>query len=391
MYHMCRLFSQKKKRSLLTTLGIAIGVYSVLIIAIIGLSGKELLNNELGKLGFNCITISASDKQLNQLSSAEIEYLKELPEVDMAAPLVVNMGQISTRGFVGDAVVCGIDKNTSQIVQVKLQHGRMFTSGELAGSSRVCIVDESLAKAFYKRSNIIGKQISINLGEREESFEVIGISGSSGGALTNIVGDYVPSFVYLPYTTQMEFTGRSAIDQVFLQLDPEQDYESFGNQISQTLSRRAGYMNLYRHSNLAMQKDKLNNIFQIVTLILMAIGSISFLVSGLNIMTIMLSSVKERTREIGIKKAIGACRFDIMWEFLMDAFGLAFAGCASGFAAVLITVGLAAWIFKLPLVMPLTVILAIFLFSVTISVIFGVYPALIAARMHPVDALRQDS
>lgn len=97
---MRRVMKQKQRRSSLTVLGIAIGVYSVLIIAIISVSGKELLNRELNKLGFNCITISASDKQLNQLSGKELRYLNTLPEVTVAAPLVVNVAQVSTRGFV---------------------------------------------------------------------------------------------------------------------------------------------------------------------------------------------------------------------------------------------------------------------------------------------------
>lgn len=379
-----------KKRSSLTVLGIAIGIYSVLIIAVIGVSGRELLNNELEKLGFNCITISASDKQLSQLSSSELNYLQGLPEVSVAAPLVVNMGQVSTRGFVGDSVVCGIDQNTSKIVQIEMLHGRMFTSGELATSSKVCIVDETLAEAFYKRSNIIGKQLTVTIGGKNESFEVIGISGSGSGPLANVVGDYVPSFVYLPYTTQMELTGRSSIDQLFLQLGENEDFEDVGNMISKRLSHMAGYSNLYRHSNLATQKDKLSNIFKIVTIVLIAIGGVSFLVSGLSIMTIMLSAVKERTKEIGIKKAIGASSMDILWEFLIDAFNMSFTGCAWGFFASMTTVLSAAALFKLPLVLPYGVIIAIFLFSVTIGVIFGVYPAIIAAKLHPVEALRQE-
>ncbi|MEG1942926.1 MAG: ABC transporter permease, partial [Angelakisella sp.] len=310
----------KKHKSSLTVLGIAIGVYSVLIIAIIGVSGKEMLNSELNKLGFNCITISASDKQLNQLGRKELDYLNDMPEVYVAAPLIVNMAQVSTRGFVGEAVACGINKDTSRIAQVQLLYGRIFTAGELSANSKVCIVDESLAQAFYKRSNIIGKEVSVRIAEREEKFKVIGIASSDGGTLTNIVGEYVPSFIYVPYTTQMAFTDREAIDQFFLELGENEDYEYFGTKISEILSKKAGYKNLYRHSNLAMQKEKLNNIFKLITMVLMAIGSISFLVSGLSIMTIMLSAVKERTREIGIKKAIGARGFDILLEFLMDAF-----------------------------------------------------------------------
>lgn len=379
------------RRSWLTVVGIAIGVYSVLVIAIIGRSGQELLNRELGRMGFNCITISASDKALNHLNAPQLDYLSSLPEVSVAAPLVFNVGQVATRGYVGDAVVCGIDKTTSQVVQIEMLYGRMFSPGELAAGSRVCIVDESLAKAFYKRSNIIGKELTVRLGSIEETFTVIGISGNSSNMLTNLVGEYLPSFVYLPYTTQMEVTGRTAIDQVFLQLDPGLDNEALGAEISDTLSRQAGYYNLYRHSNLALQKDKLNSIFEIVTIGLMIIGGISFLVSGLSIMTIMLSSVQERTREIGIKKAIGARQLDILGEFLRDALKLSLRGGLIGAGLALFTATITARFMKLSLVIPIGLTVTICLFSVIIGVIFGVYPACTAARMHPVEALRQEN
>ena len=141
-------------RERLTIAGIAIGVYAVLIISVICASGKEIFNSQLGKMGFNCITISATDKQLNKLSSSDLEYVKTLDGVIQASPIIFNIGQASTKVYVGDAVVCGIDKSASKILEISLLHGRFFSNSDVEKKAKVCIIDESLAVEFYKRSKM---------------------------------------------------------------------------------------------------------------------------------------------------------------------------------------------------------------------------------------------
>ncbi|WP_283123982.1 ABC transporter permease [Angelakisella massiliensis] len=378
------------KRARLTILGVAIGVYSVCTIAIIGMTGRQLLDTELGRMGFDCITISPTDKSLNQLNTESAQLVAQLPEVTLAAPLVTDFGQLSMRGMVANVVACGIDQSGQDIIHLELLHGRMFTKGETASASSVCVVDRALAESFYHRSNIVGKQLTLTIGDKSETFTVIGVVQDDQNILTNLAGDYIPAFLYLPYTRQIQMTQRSAVDQLFVQLTDGIDAETAGTNICGVLDRESGYRGLYRSSDLAMQKDRLSRIFDGITLVLMGIGGVSLVVSGLSIMTIMTSAVRERTKEIGIKKAIGARKRDILLEFLAEALWLTFRGGLWGTGASVATFLLLRVVVGLETRISMGLLVGVLLFSLLIGGIFGVVPARSAARLSPVEALRWD-
>ena len=195
--------------------------------------------------------------------------------------------------------------------------------------------------------------------------------------------------VYIPYTTLQDLTGRDNLNQIAVRVSEQENVELAETRIVQALERSSGQSG-YRTDNLAVQKERLGSLMDIVTLILTAISGISLLVSGLGIMTIMLVSVTERTREIGIKKAIGASRSRILMEFLAEAMIISFLGGAFGillgYAAV--TAGMA--LMGVAPVIDGSTIAFLMLFSMATGVLFGVYPALKASRLRPVDALRME-
>ena len=374
----------------LTVWGIAIGVFSVLVISAVGGAGQNLMDRELEKLGFDCITVSASQSELGALDADALAQVNGLGEVSLAAPLTTSLGRASMREYVGDVLLCGVDQNAGEIIQLELVSGRLLREEDIRQGARCCVVDEKLAYAFYKRTNIVGKEMEVTVDQGTETFTVVGVVSGESSAIKNLVGDYVPSFVYLPYTTLQSLCRKSSIDQFFVRLAPDSDPEAAGQAVTSLLDSLAGYRNLYRYEDLALQKDRLGSILEAATAALSAIGGISLLVSGLSIMTIMTVSVRDRTREIGVKKAVGAKTSQILREFMAEAILLTLAGSALGILVSKALTAAAGLVLGVEFPLGPGAMAATLLFSVVVGAVFGVRPALLASRLSPVEALRHE-
>ncbi len=381
---------RKRIQTVLTILGIAIGVFSVLLIASIGSMGRGAINSELEGLGFDCITVSAVRKDLNVLDGELLGEIGDMEGVDIAAPLITGMGQASMREYVGEAMVCGVDQNASRIIAMPVSSGRLLRRSDVAAGAYVCVVDEAMAQAYYHRTNIVGKTVSLTVGSAAQEFEIIGVVSGDNSAIKGIAGDLIPSFVYVPYTALQEMTGKTTIDQMFVRVSDAAQAQSVGDSIISVLDSQAGYQHLYRYEDLAVQKDRLNAILEVVTLVLSAIGGVSMVVSGLSIMTIMIVSVQDRTREIGIKKAIGAKKGSILAEFMLESLMMNLLGSLLGIAASIVAAQAARLLFGLALTIEPATVGYTILFSSLVGVLFGVYPAKLAAMLRPVDALRYE-
>ena len=205
-----------------------------------------------------------------------------------------------------------------------------------------------------------------------------------------MLGNYIPTFVYIPYTTMQASMGRSNFDQIAVKIDSNSNVDRAGNSITAILNQNNGTSDAFVSNNLAKQKDGLTSILDIVTLVLSAVGAISLLVASLSIMTVMLVSVSERTREIGIKKAIGARQLDIMLEFLLEAVLISVIGCAIGIVAGYLVSFAGASLIGMSLGVRWDVLFLAVFFSLFTGTTFGVYPAYKASKLRPVDALRME-
>jgi ABC-type transport system, involved in lipoprotein release, permease component len=382
---------RKRSRTTLTVLGIAIGVASVVIIGNISQCGTSVFNNEMDSLGMSGLSIasSAESKEVS-LNENDLELVQKDDQVEQAAPVMVQTTDVSIRNLNTKAIVWGIDTNASQIISINLLYGRMFNQLDINSRSNVCLVDEAFSKSAYFRSNIVGKKVSILCGGVMEEFKIIGIIKTGTGLLQNMIGDYVPTFIYVPYTTVQSAAGRDDFDQIAVKVKQGGDVDSIGKALVSSLNRSNGTTDAFVSNNLARQKDGLANLLNIVTLILSAVGGISLLVASLSIMTVMLVSVNERTREIGIKKAIGAKRSSIMIEFMFEAVLISVLGCIFGLAAGYLVSYAGAAYFGVALSVRTDIMLTAILFSVVTGTAFGVYPAYKASCLKPVDALRQE-
>ncbi len=380
---------RKKMRSLLTVLSIAIGVGSVVLISSIGNLGRYFISNELSSLGLDGLAISATAKAASKkLYPSDLEVIKSNTQVQEATPMMVKVSRARMRGLVAETVVWGIDQNARKVVALDLIHGRALSAADVSRSNPVCMVDERVAQAFYKRSNIVGKILTLDFMGNTQEYEIVGIVTSGSSLLQNMLVDYVPGFIYLPYTSMSAVSGQSGFDQIAVKLHSPDRSDIVAQSLITALERSSGQKSAFKAENLAQQKDKLNNMLNIVTLVLTIIAGVSLVVAGLGIMTVMIVSVNERTREIGIKKSIGANKRTIMLEFLLEAFTLSLAGGTAGCVLGMACMVMASILMGLPVLISLPMVGVSMGFSVVVGVLFGVYPAKLAAEMHPVDALR---
>lgn len=380
---------RKKLRSALTVTGIAIGVLSVIIISIIGEVGKTAINDELNSMGIGGIALrTLSEKTQKTLTENELSLVKENRNVKNATPLISKVTGIKVKGESRQAVVWGIDSNADEIVRMELLYGRLFEEGDIERGERICVVDESFARNSYKRSNIVGKKVGIFIGGKYEEFTVAGVVKTGGNILKGIMGEVVPSFLYAPYTALTKSNSNYKFSQIVAVLSENADETAAEASLISSLNQSLETADAIKAENLNSQKDKLNSVLNIVTTVLSVIGGISLIVAGLSIMTVMLVTVNERTREIGIKKSIGAKRSTIMLEFLTEALLLSLIGSIIGLLTGILIACLGCAAVGVPVAVNLQAIFAALALSVLSGTVFGVYPAVKASKLKPVDALR---
>ena len=376
-----------KGRMLLTLLGIAVGVAAVIITNNIGDCGKTALTGEIDGLGMGGLAVSPN-KDSTPLTMAELEDIKSLPYVSTAMPLVFETTNVYFQDKQKPIYLFGIDQTADKSISLSLLYGRFFNSGDIAANSKICMVDQKFAADNYGTDNIVGKTIMINSGDTTDKYSIIGILKTGSGLLQNVIGNYIPDFVYIPYSTMQNNMSSNNFTQIVIKTNEFTDYDAAEKDIVKRMERQTNIKDGYTVNNLAKQKESLNNILSIFSVVLSAIGAISLLVAGLNIMNVMLVSVAEQTREIGIKKSLGASRGSIVVEFLAKSAFISLIGCFLGIAVGTVLSIIGAGILGLTLNFRADIMIVMIVFSALIGTFFGIYPAVKAASLKPVDALR---
>lgn len=376
---------RRRLRTLLTVSSIAIGTAMVVLVICIGGIGTRAVNNELESMGINGLSVSAT----SGLSEEALTSIRCLSSVRQAMPLSLQFAAATAGERAYSVVGCGIDAGAEQVISLKLLHGRMLSMQDVASYSAVCVVDEALAREAFGRTNVVGQSISLSYEEGSLTATVVGVTATGSSLLQNVTA-LIPYMVYLPYTTQQVATGAYYFDQIAVRLHEGEEPERTQSVIRMALERTDEEYGDLMTENLASQRARLDSLANILSLVLTAIGGVSLLVSGFGILTVMLSSVNERTREIGIKKAIGATRRRIMAEFLAGALLMSAGGALFG----LLLGGGAVWIgcavMGVQPVFPLARLAAVVAVTLLLGTAFGAYPAYRAAGLRPVEALRYE-
>lgn len=394
-----RNLSRKKTRTILSVLAISVGVTSVIIIWAISNTGAQKINDELDSLGMDGITIG---KSVNNISAAigdsEFEIVSANANVEKATPVIYSYSTISPQNDSEQLINCiawGIPDDAGDSVSLEIVYGRMINADDMDNEANVCLIDENTSKDIFGRENSVGESLTIISEGKTFECEIAGIVRTGSGILQNMLGNFIPTFVYMPLTFAEKIEKRDDYDRITVKLKGENRQtldeicETLNLQLIEALDENSKANTTYSVTNMANQRESLMSIMNLITMILTAIGGISLLVAGMGIMTIMTVSVNERTHEIGIRKAIGASRMRIMLDFIMEAIILTLLGCLAGITTSYLIKSGCKVAFDLNLIINLNSVAIVSLFSIFIGIIFGVYPAFKASCMKPVDALRE--
>lgn len=376
---------RKRLRTMLTISSIAIGTAMVVLILCIGHIGTKAIGDELENMGINGLSVTATEG----LSGNDLTLIRSMSTVKSALPLSLQFATAQIDGGHHAVVGCGIDAGADQVISLKLLHGRMLTKRDLVEQAAVCVVDETLAKDVYGRTNVLGESFTAVYENGTLELTVVGVTATGSSLLQNMTA-LIPYMVYVPYTTQQTITGVDTFDQIAVRLTDGIGSEEAANAIQRALQNLGEYSGDLTTEDLASQRERLESLVGIVSLALTAIGGVSLLVSGFGIFTVMLSSVNERTREIGIKKAIGATKGRILSEFLASALLMSLFGALLGILLGCSGVAIGCLLLGFTPSFPIVRLLGVFVLTLLLGTAFGAYPAYQAAGLRPVEALRYE-
>jgi len=389
-----------KMRSFLTMLGIIIGISSVIIILGVGGGAKAYLMGSMEQLGSSTVTISVQDKNATEsdyINFEDIEAIKQkVDHVKYISPDWNTYGSVSFKTKTNDAVIYGGSDDMIYLARTEMISGRFFSEEDYLSARNVVVIDEMAAMKLFGNTNVAGMTLDINIfGERARP-KILGVAKSQSG---NFYMEGMPYFFYMPITTMMNIGGiDEKLYSMYVMADDPAFAESMGNSVKNVLESRHSNRgrDVYKAESLMGQIDMVNNMLNIITGFIGAVAAISLLVGGIGVMNIMLVAVTERTREIGIRKSLGAKTGSIMFQFLTESAILSLIGGAIGLTlGILGAHGVSSIVSSIakdtirPDITMWHVALALG-FSCSVGVFFGIYPAKKAAKLNPIEALRHE-
>jgi putative ABC transport system permease protein len=392
-------------RAFLTMLGIIIGVGAVIAMMSIGSGAQQSVIQSVQDIGSNLIIITPGNQERQQQGgpqamfgdskdkmSLKIDDIKELDKQSAtligSIPIIISSSVISYQNKSTRASIYASSEKAKEIYNIEIEDGKFYTESDVSNSANVALVGKTVIDTLFKDTDPIGKIIKID----GKNFTIIGTTKPKG---TDQFGNDQDNVVSLPITTaQNRLYGIDYLNMILAQAKDNVDSDKAINEVEKIL-RRAHHLgkdelNDFTVNSQTQILDMVGTITGIFTIVISSIAGISLLVGGIGIMNIMLVSVTERTREIGIRKAVGAKNRDILVQFLIESTVLSISGGILGILfAVAVTIILSKFTVLQTNITGTSILLAIS-FSTVIGLFFGIYPAMRAARLNPIEALRYE-
>jgi putative ABC transport system permease protein len=396
-----RALVRNKMRAALTMLGIIIGVSAVIAMVSIGQGASASVQAQIDSIGTNLLFVSAGSQNVggvrsgtgdtgnNVLTVDDLEAIKrEVPSVSMVTPSVNTRAQLIAGNQNWNTSLQGVSEQYPDIRKWSIQSGAFFTDADVRTAARVIVIGQTLADTLYAGSDPVGQTIRVS----NLPFRVVGVMAAKG---QDPQGRDQDDIAFAPYTTvQKKVLGRDRVQIAYVSAISQDATYTAQSQISELLRQRhkltASEADDFTVRNMTDIAEAANETSRTMTILLACIAGVSLLVGGIGIMNIMLVSVTERTREIGIRMAIGARSSAVRSQFLIESIVLSLTGgtvgIVLGIALSLAIPAMLGW----PTLVSMAAIVGSVIFSAAVGIFFGYYPARKAAALDPIDALRYE-
>lgn len=385
-----------KMRSFLTMLGIIIGISSVITIVSLGKGGQNTITGEFEKIGSATVSIKVDQSKASNndyINQEDADIIKnKIEKVKYVAPIVSRDGFVTEGTKNKKLYIDGSTPDVQYVTNAEMVYGRFFNEGEYIEGKPVVIIDERSAKNIFETEDVVGRKLKINAKTSSKQATIIGVSKSESGPFSG-GGEDSPIFLTCPINFLKDLYPEDfTIGSLYIIATNKNDTEEAGVMAKNILENRHHNKgkDMYKVENMLKQLDEVNKVIGIFTTFIGAVAAISLLVGGIGVMNIMLVSVTERTREIGIRKALGATTKNILIQFLTESVIISLIGGLIGMILGIVLAEIIGKFIKISPSVSIAAILIAILFSSSVGIFFGIYPAKKAAKLNPIDALRYE-